>query len=86
MCHSPDNYAANKQLEFFTVPNQALYALIIDDLQKNSMPPVNNTLGLPVGITVDADRQELLALAQEFKAADRPPRLRGRGQKTTERA
>ena len=33
------------------------------------MPPVNNTLGLPVGITVDADRQELLALAQEFKAA-----------------
>jgi hypothetical protein len=71
MCHSPDNYAANKQLEFFNYPNQALYARqdIIDDLQKNSMPPVNNTLGLPVGITVDADRQELLALAQEFKAA-----------------
>lgn len=71
MCHAPDNYAGNKQLEFFNYPNQALAGRddLITDLQMNNMPPVDNTLGLPHGITDDADRQELLQLAQEFKAA-----------------
>jgi hypothetical protein len=71
MCHSPDNYAAVKQLEFFNYPNQALFSRnsIITNLEKNNMPPANNALGLPSGVQNDADRQELLALAREFKAA-----------------
>jgi hypothetical protein len=70
MCHSPDNYAANKQLEFFNYPNQALYARndLITQIEQNLMPPTN-TLGLPVGIQDDDERQELLALAREFKNA-----------------
>jgi hypothetical protein len=70
MCHSPDNYAGITPLEFFNYPNQALAARnsIIARLQGNNMPPAND-LGLPVGIASDTDRQELIALAQEFKAA-----------------
>jgi hypothetical protein len=70
ICHSPDNYAGSTQLEFFNYPNQALAGRndIITQLSQNRMPPANN-LGLPVGITSDADRQELLSLAQAFKAA-----------------
>jgi hypothetical protein len=71
MCHSPDNYAAITPLEFFSYPNQALTARnsIIARLQSNSMPPAANDLGLPAGISSDADRQELITLAQDFKAA-----------------
>jgi hypothetical protein len=71
MCHSPDNYAASAALEFFNYPNQALYARddIILDLERNAMPPANNTLGLPAGIASDADRAELIALARAFKAS-----------------
>jgi hypothetical protein len=71
MCHSPDNYAASTQLEFFNYPNQALVgrASIIDKLERNEMPPADNTLGLPAGIQDEAERQELLTLAREFKAA-----------------
>jgi hypothetical protein len=71
MCHAPDNYAASNKLEFFNYPNQALYARndIINDLEKNMMPPADNTLGLPHGIANDDDRNELLTLAKAFKAA-----------------
>jgi hypothetical protein len=71
MCHSPDNYAASTQLEFFNYPNQALYGRndIISDLQKNAMPPANNTLGLPAGIPDAGERAELIELAKKFKAA-----------------
>jgi hypothetical protein len=71
MCHSPDNYAQSQKLEFFNYPNQALYARndIVTDLEKNAMPPVANTLGLQGGIKDTNDRQELLTLAREFKAA-----------------
>jgi hypothetical protein len=71
MCHSPDNYAQSTKLEFFNYPNQALYARndIVTDLEKNSMPPVANTLGLHGGIADTTERQDLLALAREFKAA-----------------
>lgn len=71
MCHSPDNHANMAQLEFFNFPNQALYSRnsIIADLQANVMPPPNNDLGLPNGITDDSDRQDLINLAKEFKAA-----------------
>jgi hypothetical protein len=71
MCHSPDNYAAATQLEFFAYPNQALFSRnsIIANLEANTMPPANNTLGLPAGIADEDARQELLALAHEFKDA-----------------
>ena len=71
MCHSPDNHANVTQLEFFNYPNQALYARnsIIGDLMANAMPPAANDLGLPGGIADDNERQELITLAQEFKAA-----------------
>jgi hypothetical protein len=71
MCHSPDNFAQAAQLEFFNYPNQALIARndIITHLENNTMPPANNTIGLPPGIVDDAERQELLGLAREFKAA-----------------
>jgi hypothetical protein len=71
MCHSPDNFAASKQLEFFNYPNQALYSrnTIIGHLEKNTMPPLVNALGLAPGIQDETERQELLTLAREFKAA-----------------
>jgi hypothetical protein len=71
MCHSPDNHAGITPLEFFNYPNQALAARnsIITRLQQNDMPPVTNDLGLPGGIAADDDRQELIAMAKEFKAA-----------------
>ena len=71
MCHSPDNYANAAQLEFFNYPNQALYARndIITHLENNTMPPANNTLGLPAGVADESERQELLVLAREFKSA-----------------
>jgi len=71
MCHSPDNHANMTQLEFFNYPNQALYSRnsIIADLQANVMPPANNDLGLPAGIADPAERDELITLAKEFKAA-----------------
>jgi hypothetical protein len=71
LCHSPDNYAAATQLEFFAYPNQALFSRnsIIANLEANTMPPANNTLGLPAGIADEGARQELLALAHEFKDA-----------------
>jgi hypothetical protein len=71
MCHSPDNHAGITPLEFFNYPNQALSARngIIARLQQNDMPPATNDLGLQLGIADDTDRQELIGLAQEFKAA-----------------
>lgn len=71
VCHSPDNHAGITPLEFFNYPNQALTARnsIIARLQQNDMPPAENDLGLPYGITNDAVRQELTALARDFKAA-----------------
>ena len=70
-CHSPDNHAGITPLEFFNYPNQALAGRnsIISRLQSNQMPPAANDLGLPEGIANEADRQELITLAQEFKAA-----------------
>ena len=58
-------------MEFFNYPPQALVARnsIIARLQQNNMPPAANDLGIPAGIVNDGDRQELIALAQEFKAA-----------------
>ena len=75
MCHSPDNYAAITPLEFFNYPNQALAARnsIIARLNTNNMPPAANDSGLPAGIASDADRQELITLAQEFKAGETRP-------------
>jgi hypothetical protein len=71
MCHSPDNHAGITPLEFFNYPNQALVARnsIIARLQQNDMPPPTNDLGLAPGIAKDQDRQELITLAQDFKAA-----------------
>lgn len=70
-CHSPDNHAGITPLEFFNYPNQALTAraTIITRLQRNDMPPATNDLGLAGGIANDGDRQELIGLANEFKAA-----------------
>jgi hypothetical protein len=71
MCHSPDNHSGITPLEFFNYPNQALVARnsIIARLQQNDMPPATNDLGLAQGIAADTDRQDLISLAQEFKAA-----------------
>jgi hypothetical protein len=71
MCHSPDNHAELTQLEFFNYPNQALYSRnsIITQLQNNAMPPVANDLGLAHGIADEDERQQLITLAREFKAA-----------------
>jgi hypothetical protein len=70
-CHSPDNHAGITPLEFFNYPNQALTARnsIIARLRQNDMPPPTNDLGLAVGIAKDTDRQDLIVLAEEFKAA-----------------
>src|SRR5262249_9474321 len=48
-CHAPDNQGQSQQLEFFVYPNQALAGRhdIIAQLEKNQMPPTNNTLGFP---------------------------------------
>ena len=71
MCHSPDNHAGITPLEFFNYPNQALVARnsIVARLQQNDMPPATNDLGLAPGIAAEVDRQDLISLAQEFKAA-----------------
>jgi hypothetical protein len=71
MCHAPDNHANLAQLEFFNYPNQALYSRnsIIQQLEMNAMPPAANDLGLAHGIADVGERQDLIALAREFKAA-----------------
>jgi hypothetical protein len=71
LCHSPDNNAKATQLEFFNYPNQALASrdTIIGHLTNNTMPPVPNNLGLPMGIADEQERQELLVMAREFKVA-----------------
>jgi hypothetical protein len=71
MCHAPDNHANLTELELFNYPNQALYSRnsIIQQLETNAMPPLANDLGLARGIADDGERQNLLALAREFKAA-----------------
>jgi hypothetical protein len=70
-CHAPDNQGMSAQLEFFVYPNQALAGRhdIITQLTKNEMPPRNNTLGLPSGISDPAERDLLISLARDFEAA-----------------
>lgn len=71
VCHSPDNVAKVSVLEFFNLPNQALYSRhnIVEHLEMNTMPPKKNDLGFAKGIANEADRQELLTLARAFEAA-----------------
>jgi len=70
-CHAPDNQGNSAQLEFFVYPNQALVGRhdIVAQLTKNEMPPKNNTLNLPVGITDQVEREAMLGLARDFEAA-----------------
>jgi mono/diheme cytochrome c family protein len=70
-CHAPDNQGQSAQLEFFVYPNQALTGRhdIINQLERNQMPPRDNTLGLAAGIADASEREQLLALAREFEAA-----------------
>jgi mono/diheme cytochrome c family protein len=70
-CHAPDNQGQSQQLEFFVYPNQALTGRhdIITQIQNNEMPPKDNTLGLPAGISDSTERDQLLSLARDFEAA-----------------
>jgi mono/diheme cytochrome c family protein len=70
-CHAPDNQGQSAQLEFFVYPNQALAGRhdIIAQLEKNEMPPKDNTLGLAAGIADSGERDQLLRLARAFEAA-----------------
>jgi|SRR5678816_1306596 mono/diheme cytochrome c family protein len=70
-CHAPDNQGQSQQLEFFVYPNQALTGRhdIITQIEKNEMPPKDNTLGLAAGIADSGERDQLLGLAREFEAA-----------------
>jgi hypothetical protein len=70
-CHAPDNQGNSKQLEFFVYPNQALAGRhdIVSQLEDNVMPPEDNALKLPAGITDSAEREALLRLAREFEIA-----------------
>jgi hypothetical protein len=70
-CHAPDNQGNSAQLEFFVYPNQALAGRhdIITQLTKNEMPPRNNTLNLPSGITDSAERELLISLALDFESS-----------------
>ena len=70
-CHAPDNQGESAQLEFFVYPNQALAGRhdIVTQLEANEMPPEDNTLHLPAGITDPAERDLLLQLARDFEVA-----------------
>jgi hypothetical protein len=70
-CHAPDDQGNSKQLEFFVYPNQALAGRhdIAAQLEDNVMPPEDNALKLPAGITDSAEREALLRLAREFEIA-----------------
>ena len=70
-CHAPDNQGQSAQLEFFVYPNQALAGRhdIITQLERNEMPPKDNTLGLAAGIADPAERDQLLLLARAFEFA-----------------
>jgi hypothetical protein len=63
-CHSPDNAAKASQLVLLNYPNQAIFARnsIVAELENNTMP-------IATGMTNETERQELLVLAREFKAA-----------------
>jgi mono/diheme cytochrome c family protein len=69
-CHAPDNQGQSAQLEFFVYPNQALAGRhdIITQIERNQMPPRDNTLGLAAGIADANEREQLLALARDFEA------------------
>jgi hypothetical protein len=70
-CHAPDNQGESAELEFFVYPNQALAGRhdIVSQLSTNEMPPEDNTLHLPAGISDPAERAQLLRLARDFEAA-----------------
>ena len=70
-CHAPDNQGESQQLEFFVYPNQALAGRhdIVAQLTTNEMPPEDNTLHLPAGITNPNERAVLLQLARDFEVA-----------------
>jgi hypothetical protein len=70
-CHAPDNQGQSQQLEFFVYPNQALVGRhdMITQLQKNEMPPKDNTLGLAAGIADADERNQLISLARDFETA-----------------
>src|SRR5262249_52855633 len=70
-CHAPDNQGNSAQLEFFVYPNQALAGRhdIVSQLEDNVMPPEDNTLHLPAGITDEAERKLLIKLARDFESA-----------------
>jgi hypothetical protein len=69
-CHAPDNQGNSAQLEFFVYPNQALAGRhdIITQLTRNEMPPRNNTLNLPSGISDSGERELLISLALDFES------------------
>jgi hypothetical protein len=70
-CHAPDNQGQSQQLEFFVYPAQALAGRhdIITQLERNEMPPRDNTLGLAAGIADAGERDQLLRLARDFRDA-----------------
>jgi hypothetical protein len=70
-CHAPDNQGQSAQLEFFVYPAQALAGRrdIITQLERNEMPPRDNTLGLAAGIADAGERDQLIRLAREFRDA-----------------
>jgi mono/diheme cytochrome c family protein len=70
-CHAPDNQGQSAQLEFFVYPAQALAGRhdIITQLERNEMPPKDNTLGLAAGIADAGERDELIRLARDFRDA-----------------
>jgi hypothetical protein len=63
VCHSPSNSADMNPLRLLNYPNQALTErhAVVQQLEENLMPPNE-------GIVDEAERQKLLALAQEFAA------------------
>ena len=67
VCHSPDNRANVDQLEFFNLPNQALYSRhnIVAQLSQNKMPP-DNDAGITPGIADDSAREKPINLAKTF--------------------
>ena len=70
-CHAPDNQGGSQQLEFFVYPAQALAGRhdIITQLERNEMPPKDNSLGLTAGIADAGERDQLLRLARDFRDA-----------------
>ena len=73
-CHAPDNAAGQSPLFLLDFPNQALAArhALVETLRRDTMPPADPRAGGRAGLPDEAERRQLLALAEQFeREADR---------------